>query len=102
MRVRIEQRAADIIEVTVLDGDVHTLSLADRDFTCGSEGLTLKSRSASTILMISNAFVSESRTFNATEDGSLVMKSLSRTVAHHTIFPVIRTDVHWVKWKKVE
>lgn len=100
--VRVNQSAADTIEVTLFDRDVHTLSLAARDFTCGPEGITLKIRSALTIFLISNASESEMRTFNVADDGSLVMKSLSRVVGHHTVFPVAGTDVHWVKWKKVQ
>ncbi len=102
MRIKIDQRPKNIIEISLSEREAFELSLEKGDFTCGPDGLILESRSAATIVLISNAFVSESRIFRTADDGSLVMKIHSRVVAHHTIFPVVRSDEHWVKWSRIQ
>jgi len=102
VQVQIEQPSPGVVEIIAKpDGKRQTLSIANGDFTCDGNGLRLSDKTAATIVLISNAISTESRIFNAANDGSLVMKSEWHNRGHHTLFPFSVTNEEWVRWIRV-
>jgi len=102
VQVQIEQPSPGVVEIIANpDGKRRTLSIANGDFTCDGNGLRLSDKTAATIVLISNAISTESRTFNVANDGSLIMKSEWHNRGHHTLFPFSVTNEAWVRWTRV-
>ena len=101
-RVQIEQPSPGIVEIIAEPGGKRqTLSMANGDFTCDKNGLRLRDKTAALILLISNTFTTESRIFNVTDDGSLIMKSVWNTMGHGTVIPVNITNELLLRWTRV-
>ena len=101
-RVQIEQPSPGIVEIIAEPGGKRqTLSMANGDFTCDKNGLRLRDKTAALILLISNTFTTESRIFNVTDDGSLIMKSVWNTMGHGTVIPVNSTNELLLRWTRV-
>ncbi len=78
------------------------LNLDDGDYSCGAEGLTLRTRYIYFLFGISNLVGFEDRSFNRAEDGALVMKSEETIIAHHTFVPFGGSRTVWVRWPAAE
>lgn len=74
------------------------LEMEKGDFTCGVDGLMLKSRAVYLLVGLSNLVGSVSRSFKAGEDGCLVMQSKISYIGHHIIFPGAHSFGIWVRW----
>lgn len=105
--VEIAQPASDIVKVIIWSGEGNerviawgeNLSRAKGDFSCGAEGLELRSRREWLIRLISNLLRLESRTLNLSEDGSLVMKLKRMVLGHHIFVPIPGLiDNSWIRW----
>lgn len=101
-QVQIEQPSPGVVAIIANpDGKRQTLSMANGDFTCDAHGLRLSDKTAATIVLISNAMSTESRTFNVANDGSLIMKSAWHNRGHHTFIPFSVTNEEWVRWTRL-
>jgi hypothetical protein len=104
--VEIVQPAPDILQVIVWSGEendrsrlwLEVLSMDKGDFSCGPDGLRLRSRTDWLIVGISNFFGWVSRTLNRSEDGSLVMKIGERGFGNHTFLPIGSVYDYWIRW----
>lgn len=101
-RVQIEQPSPGVVEIIAEPGEKRqSLSMANGDFTCDGVGLRLRDKTSTTIFLISNIFVTESRIFNVADDGSLMMKSMWHNQGNHTFFPFSVTNEELVRWTRV-
>jgi hypothetical protein len=105
--VEIAQPASDIVKVIIWSGEGNervmawgeNLSRDKGDFSCGAEGLELRSRREWLILLFSNLLALESRTLNLSEDGSLVMKLKNMAFGNHTLVPIPGIiNNRWIRW----
>lgn len=107
--VEIVQPGPDVLKVIVWSGEgtdqsmlwVEILSMDKGDFSCGPNGLELRSRTDWLIVVISNMFASESRTFNRSEDGSVVAKIGERRFGNHTFLPFVIVSDYWIRWTPI-
>jgi hypothetical protein len=105
--VELQQFGDERLEVILLDQGVqgqceivqaHTLRLADGDYECGPEGLTLRSRGIFVPAVIENAAGSMRVTLNRSADGYLIGKRASKVLLHMGIFLHVGDSVAWLRW----
>ncbi|MBZ0168217.1 hypothetical protein MELA_02309 [Candidatus Methylomirabilis lanthanidiphila] len=107
--IEIAHPTPDMLKVVVWSGEGNDrimlwgeiLSMDKGDFSCGPNGLQLRSRTEWLIIIISNLFASESRTFSRSEDGSLMMNSRGRLFGNHTFLPFVIVRNHWTRWTPI-
>jgi hypothetical protein len=106
--VEIKQATPDNLELIVwrYDGKDRfmlrqdVLSMKTGDFSCGPEGLKLKTRSEAFVLGVSNGVGSVARTLNRAADRSLVMKVEETMISHHYIYiPIVFSGGYWLRWE---
>ena len=107
--VEIVQPAPDILQVIIWSGEgndqsrlwLEVLSMAKGDFSCGPDGLRLRSRTDWLFVGIINFFAWESRTFNRSEDGSLLMKIGDRSFGNLVFVPLGLVFDYWIRWTPI-
>ena len=106
--VEIKQATPDNLQLIVWSSDgrdrfmlrQEVLSMKTGDFSCGPEGLKLKTRSEAVVLGVSNGVGSVARTLNRAADRSLVMKVEETMISHHFIFiPIVLSSGYWLRWE---
>lgn len=106
--VEIKQTTPDSLELVVWRSDGRDrfmlrqdlLSMKAGDFSCGPEGLKLKTRSEAFVLGLSNGVGSVTRTLNRAADRSLVMKVEQTMISHHYIYiPLVFSSEYWLRWE---
>lgn len=102
-QVELRQPSPELLEViTWPGGENHTLSAVDGAFSCDDSGLRLRDGSSFFAALLWNRFTTETRAFNFTEDGYLIMKVESRSVGNSTFFPIEMNDDGWARWRRIE
>lgn len=104
--VEIVQPTPDMLQVIVWSGEgnervmlwVEVLSMDKGDFSCGPDGLQLRSLTDWFITGVSNYFGWVSRTFNRSEDGSLVLKIRGRVFGNTAFLPLGGVSDSWIRW----
>lgn len=104
--VELRQPADDRLEIIrwrIEDGKEQvvgrkTLKSEKGDFTCGVDGLKLRTRAVYLFLGVSNLLGDIGRDFNVSNDGSLVMRSRLSYIGHHTIIPGAHSFGIWIRW----
>lgn len=100
----IEQPSPDQLDIVTdqaIDKNGTTrlsLRASKGDFSCGAEGLTLRSKSGVSTL---ESVDTEKRSFNIASDGTLVMKVISATRGLLYVVPMGWSQQGWVKWERV-
>jgi TPR repeat protein len=74
------------------------LRMEKGDFSCGPDGLTLRSRRVYVFVLLQNAVGSVNRNFQRSVDSSLVMKSTLVYVGNQLLFAGGERAVIWVRW----
>ncbi len=97
----------DVIEWKEVDGvrnemSRFQLSAENGDFQCEEGALWLKTRVHTLIFLISNVIATETRAFNKSKDGALVMKRFTKASGHNLVFPEAYGVGEWVRWPAVD
>lgn len=105
--VEIRQPSRDVLELIVWRGNGlgrvtlrhDVLFEKDGDFSCGPEGLALKTRTEFAIFFGGNFIVSVARTMSRATDGSLVMKITQTAVGTAAlVIPLGGNIESWLRW----